>query len=417
MFVAYRSVSIFLRAILAVAVLVAPLIGVVGAASGPGGDATAADSAVPDAQRNLTVAVSESVGGDDGGLAGPVSGPMATTDRSGRECVVREGPRDVFPDSIDIRCVDIAGSNETRVNVLMSESWLYTVVVELPPSARPDHAEFAIPTEPYAVSWKAPASEWRQSLRAHTGRDGTKTKTLVYTDPEVKVLSQDELKYWRDEEFQGEFRLEPGVYELELRVQNSMTGDSQFAYTDLEGMERVLGRTSERRERIQIAVGGCDPNFDAGQRLRSLDQQRLQIHAEIGEIRRKWATQRKRFARGTAAITALFGGKVLGFAKSAAKQGAVQAFQGLQGEFGAGPSVFTIADIKTKVTDDAWRLRSNLIRQSKEKLIELREINERYDDTIETIERCHGEQFQMPDDYEPPDADDLEAAKADNGWP
>jgi hypothetical protein len=179
-------------------------------------------------------------------------------------------------------------------------------------------------------------------------------------------------------------------------------------------MERVLGRTSERRERIQIAVGGCDPNFDAGQRLRSLDQQRLQIHAEIGEIRREWATQRKRFAVGTAAATALWGYKILTLARTAVKDGLPAA---AEGEFGPGPKVHSDLDVKTEVTDDAWRLRSNLIRQSKEKLIELREINERYDDTIETIERCHGEQFQMPDDYEPPDADDLEAAKADNGWP
>lgn len=343
----------------------------------------------------------------DATMAGPDA--AANEAPTWSECVTYEGaPAGAYPNHFRIYCkqsVDPFGNpvpDEAELTIEMMDAWAYIVIIELPDDAPESMARFELNEAPGAPMQDDGVNDLEQSLPRQTRR--WKTLTRDGQDEIVIVTSNwwnwktpkngpyRQLLYERDS-FERTIQLHPGIYRATVRAQlpyEDPTGNLN-PHT-LETLVTAVQKGERKEEGIDLAVGPCNENFEAGPKLNELDRRHLEALATFAEGKREFESQQYMFGAESAAL----GAKVVITAVG----------QGTPGWF-FGTSALSMADQIQSGRQAAGK-------QSKG-LAQLAEVNEDRETVRKRINHCYGGGYQVPDDYQPITNQDRKEAKQPDG--
>jgi hypothetical protein len=329
------------------------------------------------------------------------------------DCVFDEGPGVVYPEQFTINCqqpVDGVGDpveGEAVVTTSMQGAWAYEFVLELPDDASPDMGSFEVGgtttyADRYAETGAVAASmeQRRQFWQAETGRDGEDTITVIHSNPVGGVGDPDNgapYIMYKEANFEHTMPLHPGIYDVSVRAYMERRAVDR-TYTEASGTDQigyVVDNAEARGEWLRLAVGPCDPEFEAGPKLEALDKRELEILSDYADAKRQFSMQRFKFTVTSAKV----GGKIAAaFATSgaAAKGGPVVGKD-------IGSLVSQMEKGREAVRKQATAIeRFSAVQQGREQL-------------REEIDRCYGGGYQVPDDYRPVMPSDREEARQPDG--
>lgn len=315
----------------------------------------------------------------------------ATVAAEDENCVVNDTVTgSAYPEHFEITC-----SND-GLDISLSGGWVYVVYVRTPGggSAGVPQGEYVFldgyGREPgYVDIWESSKSVPDDA----TGYVRT-TTDRAYSDNGREYVLFDPVP--------GEIRidLEPGVHKLRVVAYRPMrvpANDPRLA-GDWGPFELGITNAPTKTSRLEVGVGDCDAAFDAKEQLDNVDQRLLQQYAELGEARREFGDAQFSFIKSSVTTTVSAAAAVVtagrsSLLKSEAAASTLASSVGTTSALGAALSFDSLWD--------SWDSGADAQAEFDGRVQEIQELQSRKSSLFDEIERCAGEGYTIPDDYEP----------------
>jgi len=324
---------------------------------------------------------------------GPAAYGLESQDDS---CEVEQNPGTAHPDHFSFSCTGLVDTDEVSLTIEMSDAWAYRFHIELPDDAPRDMRRFDVNQAPGASTDELDRREayWA----AVTGKRGDDWVTVINTNP-IHFFTRDGTVFYEHAEFEQSIHLEPGVYDVELVAHPQLfvpDDDITVSVQDPpeEQLDDVRSQTDAKQSRTRIAVGDCDLDYRQPEtsELDELDRRELEALSDIADANRNFEWARFKFT----ARSAVAGGKL----------GATLVSAGTLGP--------TIGSDAANLVDQMKNGRE-AVRAKKEAMEDLSAVLRERTTIQEELMRCHGREYQVPDDYQRLTPEDRNEAKQPDG--